>query len=435
MTRQSGAKRRKVLNRDSFYYVPLLSTLKQLLQIPCVRQETLRSAKHTDNLLYDLSDGSTYKKHPFFKNNPNGLQIVAYYDEVETCNPLGSSSGKFKLGCVFFTLGNMRPMLRSSLKAIFLLVVAKSSTVKAHGIDSVLKPFLNDLKTLYDTGIKLQYNGKEEVWKGALLAFLADNLASHELAGFKESFSFSKRFCRSCLTDKDYSQEHFNEKKFVIRTRESHIDQCNRLDSSDRMEVSVEYGINRRSSLESLPYFSVITGMPHDIMHDLYEGVIPHELKLLMQYCIDKSYFELTTLNYRLKAFNFGYTEIGDRPAPIVEVHRLRQSASQMWLLARIFPLLVGDLIPRDDRYWDCFLKLLKICEVCIAPVISEDSAAYVELLIEEHHTEFRKIYPSTSIIPKMHFMVHFSRQIINFGPLIHTWAMRHEGLSNVPQG
>ena len=90
---------------------------------------------------------------------------MAYYDEVETCNPLGSSSGKFKLGCVFFTLGNMRPMLRSSLKAIFLLVVAKSSTVKAHGIDSVLKPFLNDMKTLYDTGIKLQYNGKEEVWK------------------------------------------------------------------------------------------------------------------------------------------------------------------------------------------------------------------------------------------------------------------------------
>ena len=55
-----------------------------------------------------------------------------------------------------------------------------------------------------------------------------------------------------------------------------------------------------------------------------------------MQYCIDKSYFELTTLNYRLKAFNFGYTEIGDRPAPIVEVHRLRQSASQMWLLASL---------------------------------------------------------------------------------------------------
>lgn len=184
-----------MLTRDTFYYVPLLSTLKQILQVQSVRREILRSTDHSDNLMYDLSDGCMFKKHAFFKANPNGLQVVAYYDEVETCNPLGSSSGKFKLGCVFFTLGNIRPMHRSGLKAIFLLVVAKSSTIKVNGIDCILKPFLDDLKTLYNTGITIQFGGKDEVWKGALLAFLADNLASHELGGFKESFSFARRFC------------------------------------------------------------------------------------------------------------------------------------------------------------------------------------------------------------------------------------------------
>lgn len=44
-----------------------------------------------DGLLYDLSDGCVFKNHDFFKGNPSGLQIVAYYDEVKTCNPLGSS--------------------------------------------------------------------------------------------------------------------------------------------------------------------------------------------------------------------------------------------------------------------------------------------------------------------------------------------------------
>lgn len=150
-----------------------------------------------------------FYKARFFKNNPHSLQVIAYYDEVETCNPLGSSSGKYKLGCVFFTLGNIRPSLRSSLKSIFLLAVAKSSTIKANGIDLILKPFLDDLKTLYEVGITLQFNEKDELWKGALLAFLADNLAAHELGGFKESFSFAHRFCRSCLTDKEYSQNHF----------------------------------------------------------------------------------------------------------------------------------------------------------------------------------------------------------------------------------
>ena len=33
----------------------------------------------------------------------------------------------------------------------------------------------------------------------------------------------------------------------------------------------------------------------------------------------------------------------------------------------------------------------------------------------------------SSAIIPKMHFMVHYPQQIINYGPLVHTWTMRHE--------
>lgn len=230
-----------------------------------------------------------------------------------------------KLGCVFFTINNIRPKFRSSLKAIFLLIVSKSSTVKTNGIDSILKPFLDDLKILCSTGVAIQFAGKEEVWKGALLAFLADNLAAHELGGFKESFSFARRFCRSCLTDKAASQNHFRENEFEMRTPDSHADQCSRLNDP---AVSTEYGINRRSALDNLPYFSVVRNIPHDVMHDLFEGAIPHELKLLLQYLIGKSYVKLDTLNHRLNAFDFGYSEIGDKPAPISL--ELRQSASQM---------------------------------------------------------------------------------------------------------
>ena len=224
-------------------------------------------------------------------------------------NPLGSSSGKFKLGCIFFTLNNIRPLYRSTLKSIFLAVVAKSSTIKVNGIDSILKPFLSDLKILRDEGAVIQFAGEDEIWKGALLAFLVDNLAAHEVGGFKESFSFARRFCRSCLTDKVKSQSHFHESQFVIRDRETHSKLCSRLRDPDGSSISVEFGINRRSSLDSLSDFSVVENMPHDIMHDLFEGVIPYELKLLIGYCINKSYFSIHTLNHRLSAFDFGYSE------------------------------------------------------------------------------------------------------------------------------
>ena len=359
-----------------------------------------------------------------FNLHPHGLQIVAYYDEVETCNPLGSSSGKYKLGCIFFTLGNIRPSFRSSLKSIFLVAVARSSTIKAHGIDVLLKPFVDDLKLLHDVGIKM---GQDEVWKGALLAFLADNLAAHELGGFKQSFSFAHRFCRSCMATKDDSRTNFRECEFTLRDPVSHVQQCSLLEGHDSVKSSVEYGINRHSLLDEIPCFSVVKAMPHDIMHDLFEGVIPYELKLLIDHCsIANSYFSLATLNHRITAFDYGYSEIGDKPALIREC-KLRQTASQMWLLARTFPLLVDDLVPRDFPNWLCFLKFIKICEICTSAVLTADYVAYLDILIEEHHLDFVKLYPTKSVIPKMHFMVHFPQQILNYGPLVHTWTMRHE--------
>ena len=64
---------------------------------------------------------------------------------------------------------------------------------------------------------------------------------------------------------------------------------------------------------------------------------------------------------------------------------------------------------------------------ICTSFKLTADTAAYLEILIEEHHQDFMKLYPTKSIIPKMHFMVHFPRQILNFGPLVHAWTMRHE--------
>lgn len=57
-----------------------------------------------DDILKDMCDGSVFKNHPIFKTDNKAIQIIAYFDEVELCNPLGSSSKKHKLGCIFFPL-------------------------------------------------------------------------------------------------------------------------------------------------------------------------------------------------------------------------------------------------------------------------------------------------------------------------------------------
>ena len=72
---------------------------------------------------------------------------------------------------------------------------------------------------------------------------LADNLAAHELGGFKENFSFARRICRSCLTDKDSMRNYFRECEFEIRTPEMHVDHCELVEGPNGAAYSIEYGI------------------------------------------------------------------------------------------------------------------------------------------------------------------------------------------------
>lgn len=50
--------------------------------------------------LGDYCDGENYHKSNLFREDPCGLQIQLYYDEVEVCNPIGSKAKKHKLGMV-----------------------------------------------------------------------------------------------------------------------------------------------------------------------------------------------------------------------------------------------------------------------------------------------------------------------------------------------
>lgn len=86
-----------------------------------------------------------------------------------------------------------------------------------------------------------------------------------------------------------------------------------------------------------------------------------------------------------------------------------------MWCLAIHLPLIIGDFIPTDNEKWHLFLKLLEITSICFSPVLSKEMIAYLQVLIEDHHTMFRRLYPQCSIIPKMHFMIHMPSVMLRY--------------------
>ena len=84
--------------------------------------------------------------------------------------------------------------------------------------------------------------------------------------------------------------------------------------------------------------------------------------------------------------------------------------ASQMLLLARVLPLIIGDSVPEDDERWQNYLRMMEIVDILFCPRVTEDDAAYLSILISDHHEQFCALYPENSIIPKMHFMIHMPR-------------------------
>ena len=117
----TGDKRKLVSRCDTIQHVPIIGTLKKVLKDPCVIEEidSLSRCVHSNGILEDFC---MFKEHPLFSCDPYALQVIAYYDELEVCNLLGSHIKKHKLGLVFFSWNIV------AIIAINLVAVASSLT-------------------------------------------------------------------------------------------------------------------------------------------------------------------------------------------------------------------------------------------------------------------------------------------------------------------
>ena len=224
---------------------------------------------------------------------------------------MGSYTKKHKIGCLFFTVGNIYPKYRSQ---ILVSTLGSNTVIRKHGLNQFLQPFVSSVQSLVKNGLDISIKNEIRHFNVSLLAFLADTLAAHALGGFKESMSFAHRICRSCMATSEQIQLKFLESDFQLRTPEEHEVQVQSLAGPSSSNNSTKFGINR---LDKIPHFSVASNLPHDIMHDLFEGVVPREIKLLLLHLIQSKYLTISVFNDRLCQFDFGYTEISDKPSEL----------------------------------------------------------------------------------------------------------------------
>ena len=71
-------------------------------------------------------------------------------------------------------------------------------------------------------------------------------------------------------------------------------------------------------------------------------------------------------------------------------------------------PLMIWNKIGKGSGHREKFLCLLSIMDYCFTPIIRQDWAAYLRVLIDDHHKEFRRLYTNCRLIPKAYYMVHY---------------------------
>ncbi len=321
----------------TYSYVPITEVLARYCSHEDIVDE-IQANRHMErdrDYLSNFSDGTYFMEHPFFKVNPNALCLHFYEYEFEVTNPTGSKRTKPKLCAFYYTVGNLDNKHQSKLKHIHLALLVRQTFVKHCGLQTVLKPMLDDLKKLERDGITIIINGIEQPLHAAVATFSADNLSAHMLGGFTMSFN-SHRVCRFCMATYTEMKEKFNEDDFVLRSPEAHryhLKSC-----TENPEHKVTYGVTGASPLSELNYFDVTKALPHDIMHDLLEGVIPLVLKLVVCQAHKEKHITIQEINEELQHLAIGQNDKKNRPVQLSE--RLMQSSGISGSAPHVIPFM-----------------------------------------------------------------------------------------------
>jgi hypothetical protein len=231
--------------------------------------------------LKSFRDGSIYKEHQLFQQEPNALRLTLYTDELEVCNPLGGNKKRHKICCVYFQVTNIGTEHLSSLDSIHLCLLVKDSYRTLFGYDVILKPLMDDLKKLATDGVWISMKGGGTYhFRGAVATFCGDNLSAHYLGGYRRTFS-SGKVCRWCMADYKELSRISCEADCTLRTEGSMQRQAY-LVSQDPLLESV-YGIRGPSILSEIPYFRVPSCLPPDAMHDVLEKLLCLTLKVVLK--------------------------------------------------------------------------------------------------------------------------------------------------------
>jgi hypothetical protein len=250
----------------------------------------------------------------------------------------------------------------------------------------------------------------------------------------KQNFR-GKHICDQCDATETSIQTKFTTASFITKTKatyEKQLQVVQKDKSKKRKDSFALTGIHRSSNLNKLNYFHMTSNFSCDIMHDLYEGIVPLELNLIILYCLKKKFFTLDEFNHELLNYNYGPLDHKNKPGRILfgpkNQLKTRMKAAKMTCLVRYLPFIIGKKIAFSDPCWKIFTLLSKIIDYANSSYLNLSNTLELETLVVEHHEKVKKEFPKFSLKKKHHNLIHYPNAIRQLGNLVDYNGLRFEG-------
>lgn len=372
----------------------------------------------------DYTDGLIWQSHALGHNH---LRLHLYTDEFEVCNPIGSRKNVHKVCAFYYSVGNVELKYRSQLKNIHLACLLKYKCVRQYGYSMLIKDMIRDLKTLESDGIEVIVDQEHFTVNGSVVTVSGDNLSLHALGGFNPVFS-SGRICRHCMVCYSNLRKVHSEEQCTLRNEQTHQYHVDSIVADARLKPV--YGVYAESPLSSLNYFSPVSCLPPDVMHDILEGVMTLSVELVLKTLVLERVLDMKTVTRCMQTFEYGCSDTTDRPEPLPEDFVTKNKsvsgkAVEKWCLFRLLPLYIGNLVSEDYAVWKLYLLCRRICDYVMAPVVNKNDLPMLEILISHHHQQLAAL--EAHFTPKVHYLIHYPRLMMLFGSLRPLWSMRFE--------
>ncbi|CAF4228074.1 unnamed protein product [Rotaria sp. Silwood2] len=419
------------------FYIPIQSSIQQMLNKYDVltmlkknfNENVNRNAADTD-LMFNYRHALHGKVHPVLKNKPDALLFQLYIDEISLTNPIGAKKDTQKITMIYFQLEDLPDTVKSMLNSIGLVAMCHSNHLSNKLNRKIFfDPIVEDLNALQTTGVFIPILG--DYLNFAFTVLVGDHLASNDIGGFQKNFNTGE-FCRHCHVNYDQKLVPLNQISHPCRMRDQHDNIVQQIINLNNNVVL--RGVVDASPLASLIGFHAVISLPNDLMHDFNEGVCGQLLMAMLKEASTKRILTYSEIESRLLSFEYGINDKSNKP-PVIRKKHLKKgkivgTASQRMLLFKLFPIILYDIIDRLETK-EIYICLREIVSLIFACPFRKSWLSYLQSLSVRFQCLMVHLLPQL-VIPKVHFVTDYAKQIEMNGPAIRHWCMRFESKHQV---